>query len=214
MVHSAIYPNELTGRTIRLLTVEPGDAETPLRCKLSETCLDASSLPYHALSYCWGANHSPIQITCNAYPLLVTPNLHSVLLEYRRRGTSIPLWVDAICINQSNISERTSQVRMMNQIYSEAECVVVWLGGAEETDGLALELLKEIYKPWAGSTDITILETGQDALAYDAYLSPRVPQAYFNALAAFLSRPWFSRIWMYVSYPSFSLTCSSESWLM
>ncbi|OAG06026.1 HET-domain-containing protein [Paraphaeosphaeria sporulosa] len=48
------------------------------------------------------------------------------LLEYRRRGTKMPLWVDAVCIDQSNTSERTYQVRMMDRIYSEAECVVVW----------------------------------------------------------------------------------------
>ncbi|KAK7178548.1 heterokaryon incompatibility protein [Paraphaeosphaeria sporulosa] len=38
----------------------------------------------------------------------------------------MPLWVDAVCIDQSNTSERTYQVRMLDRIYSEAECVVVW----------------------------------------------------------------------------------------
>ncbi|KAG9186354.1 hypothetical protein G6011_02910 [Alternaria panax] len=183
-------------RTIRLLTVEPGDSEAPLHCNLSETCLDTTPTSYYALSYCWGANTSPIQITCNSHPLLVTPNLHSVLVEYRRRDTNTSLWVDAICINQSNIEERTSQVRMMDQIYSKAECVVVWLGEAEATDKMALELLKEIHVPWANCTDIPIMETGALALQYDAYFSARVPQAYWNALAAFLLRPWFSRVWI------------------
>lgn len=196
MVNSPIYPHELTGRTIRLLTVEPGDPETPLHCNLTETCLDTTPSSYYALSYCWGANHSPVQIICNSHPLLVTPNLHSVLFEYRRRETGIPLWVDAICIDQSNITERTSQVRMMDQIYSEAECVVVWLGEAEATDQMALWVLKELYLPWADSTDIPIMETGERALVLDGYHATNVPQAYWNALAAFLLRPWFSRIWM------------------
>lgn len=202
MANSAIYPHELTGRTIRLLTVEPGEPSAALRCTLSETCLETTPTVYHALSYCWGADHSPVQITCNSHPLSVTPNLHSVLLEYRRRGITTPLWVDAVCINQSNISERTSQVRMMDRIYTEAECVVVWLGEAEATDGLALKCLKNINARWTDSKDIPILPTGQDALDYDAWLSPKLPQEQFDALAAFLLRPWFSRMWMYVSHDS------------
>ncbi|OAG14674.1 hypothetical protein CC77DRAFT_896702, partial [Alternaria alternata] len=117
-------------KSFRSLSLLP-EQQTPLHCNLTETCLDTTPSSYYALSYCWGANHSPVQIICNSHPLLVTPNLHSVLFEYRRRETGIPLWVDAICIDQSNITERTSQVRMMDQIYSEAECVVVWLGEAE-----------------------------------------------------------------------------------
>jgi len=88
---------------------------------------------------------------------------------------------------------------MMDKIYTEAECVVVWLGEAQATDTLALELLKEIHAPWATSDDIPILENGKGALSHDAILAQRMPQPYFDALAAFLLRPWFSRIWMYVS---------------
>ncbi|KAJ4984360.1 hypothetical protein SVAN01_10133 [Stagonosporopsis vannaccii] len=108
----------------------------------------------------------------------------------------MPLWVDAICINQSNIPERTSQVRMMREIYSKADCVVVWLGEAEATDGMALQFLKEIYAPWVGATEQQRLMPGQGVLTHDVYLYQRVPQASFEALAAFLLRPWFSRIWI------------------
>lgn len=114
----------------------------------------------------------------------------------------MPLWVDAVCINQSNVSERTSQVRMMDKIYTEAECVVVWLGEAEATDGLALKCLQNINARWADSKGDPILPTGQVALDYDAWLSPKLPQEQFDALAAFLLRPWFSRMWMYVSNDS------------
>ena len=71
------------------------------------------------------------------------------MLEYRRRGVIIPLWVDAVCINQINISERTTQVRMMRTIYSNsrAACVLIWLGEAEATDDIALLLLKIMNAP-------------------------------------------------------------------
>lgn len=37
-------------------------------------------------------------------------------------------WIDAICINQDDLEERSAQVAIMPQIYSKADCVIVWLG--------------------------------------------------------------------------------------
>ncbi|KAF9701330.1 hypothetical protein EKO04_000445 [Ascochyta lentis] len=200
MSGSPIYPQTLAERTIRLITVEPGGPESPVQCTLQEVHLDTAPIPYYALSYCWGAAHSLVKIICNSQPLWITPNLHSFLLEYRSRATNMPIWVDAICINQGNTSERTSQVRMMKQIYSEAKCVVVWLGEAAATDRVALELLKTINAPWATFYDKSVgklpLFTGQDTSGHDATVAALVPDFCFDALAAFLLRPYFSRIWI------------------
>lgn len=195
-----VYPHALTGRSIRLLRIDNGEPGSPLHCTLKESCLDDDSTSYYALSYTWGSNQTPFEIICNSQPLLVTPNLHAGLLEYRRRGTNIPLWVDAICIDQSNVSERTSQVRMMQTIYSKAARVVVWLGEAEATDAPALEVLKALNAPYAmfrdsSGRDIPLF-TGQDDASHDASVAAQVPDACFEALAAFLLKPWFSRIWM------------------
>ncbi|KAK0715467.1 heterokaryon incompatibility protein-domain-containing protein [Lasiosphaeris hirsuta] len=38
------------------------------------------------------------------------------------------LWVDALCINQADVSERNQQVSIMGQIYSNALRVISWLG--------------------------------------------------------------------------------------
>jgi hypothetical protein len=199
MADSLLYPRQLPARTIRLLTVEPGDSGSPLQTTLQEKCLDSTSVPYHALSYVWGTNHNLVPISCNLQTLHVTPNLHAVLLEYRHRNSHMPLWVDAVCINQADVSERTSQVRMMQEIYSSAECVVVWLGPADPSDAPALELLKTIYAPWAtfrhNGRDLPLF-TGTTPQGQDAELGAKVPDAYFDALAAFLMRPWFSRIWI------------------
>ncbi|KAJ4982518.1 hypothetical protein SVAN01_11988 [Stagonosporopsis vannaccii] len=209
MAHAQIYPQDLNGRIIRLLNVEPGDVESRLHCSLKETSLDDTSISYYALSYCWGAGHPPVEITCNSHSLLITPSLHSALLEYRRRGVNMPLWVDAVCINQLSIPERTAQVRMMQAIYSNAACVVVWLGEAEATDGPALEVLKAINAPWASICDpqgrnIPIF-TGQNNANHDATVAARVSDKGFDALAAFLLRPWFSRMWIVQE-----LVCASE----
>jgi Heterokaryon incompatibility protein (HET) len=38
------------------------------------------------------------------------------------------LWIDAICIDQTNEIEKASQIPLMGNIYSNAELVIVWLG--------------------------------------------------------------------------------------
>ncbi|KAH7175267.1 heterokaryon incompatibility protein-domain-containing protein [Dactylonectria macrodidyma] len=43
------------------------------------------------------------------------------------------LWIDAICVNQSDTEERTAQVALMSHIYSNAKSVVVWLGREDMT---------------------------------------------------------------------------------
>lgn len=45
-----------------------------------------------------------------------------------RSSPSLPLWVDAICINQNNNDEKTSQILLMGDIYATAQHVIVWLG--------------------------------------------------------------------------------------
>lgn len=37
-------------------------------------------------------------------------------------------WIDALCINQSNVSGKNDQVPMMGEIYSQCKLVFVWLG--------------------------------------------------------------------------------------
>jgi hypothetical protein len=37
-------------------------------------------------------------------------------------------WIDALCINQSNTSERNHQVAQMGSVFSQAQLVHVWLG--------------------------------------------------------------------------------------
>lgn len=53
------------------------------------------------------------------------------------------LWIDAICINQSDIKEREEQVARMAHIYKRARRVVVWLGDTDEdhNGGLALRTM-------------------------------------------------------------------------
>ena len=52
----------------------------------------------------------------------------------------MPLWVDAICVDQKDQDERSTQVALMSDIYSKAESVIVWLGKEDESAKRALRL--------------------------------------------------------------------------
>ncbi|KAI4179181.1 MAG: hypothetical protein L6R41_007995, partial [Letrouitia leprolyta] len=62
----------------------------------------------------------------------ITVSLHGALKNLQRPEPR-SLWADAICIDQSNIAERSSQVTMMGAIYERALSVQIWLG--EDVDG-------------------------------------------------------------------------------
>lgn len=94
--------------------------------------------PFDCLSYVWGARDPPSLITLieqdeagekkkKAAELSITPNCAAALRGLRRRFKSRRIWVDAICIDQTSVSERSSQVSFMAEIYNKAECVLIWL---------------------------------------------------------------------------------------
>jgi hypothetical protein len=88
---------------------------------------------YVALSYAWGRQERFDDIDLNGSRFPVGKNLWQFLHHMRLRDKHITLWIDAICINQSNVKERNHQVQMMRQIYSNAQSVSVWLGEAGDS---------------------------------------------------------------------------------
>ena len=86
----------------------------------------------------------------------ITQNLHDALRrltnghggKQRLVAKRDFLWVDAICIDQSNITERSQQVPLMRKLYEQAQKVYVWLGEPEKTlqNELAEQKIKEFSK--------------------------------------------------------------------
>ena len=85
-------------------------------------------LDYEALSYVWGSQENKRIILINGRQLSVAANLAEALDHLFDSDRPRKLWVDAICINQNNIQERSNQVEIMTEIYTRARKVVVWLG--------------------------------------------------------------------------------------
>ena len=96
--------------------------------------------PYQALSYAWGHGRGYRNIYLEGYLYRVTENLAAALQQLSQPRSGVQLiWIDAICINQQDPQERNHQVSKMRAIYDQVECVMIWLGPADEHSYRALE---------------------------------------------------------------------------
>ena len=127
------YPGEpLESNQIRLIRVRPGAWTDPIACDLYNTRHTNDHdepIQYYALSYVWGSRGVTREVILAGCPHNVTVNLERALRYYRHHyPQGIALWVDALCIDQSNLAERTHQVQLMGQIYSRCQKMVIYLG--------------------------------------------------------------------------------------
>src|SRR5277367_3674687 len=82
---------------------------------------------YEALSYAWGTLPASEECICNGDGFYLSPTLYRALQCIYRDREPGWLWVDAICINQKDETEKASQVAQMGDVYTYADPVVVWL---------------------------------------------------------------------------------------
>lgn len=120
----------------------PGE-DLPISCTLIPYSRNQSP-PYKALSYTWGDASNKVPIRVNDSTFEVTTNLYAALEHIREDTSAVTLWIDAICINQLDDSEKTEQVKMMREIYDSSEHARAWLGLAEDGTDHALEELNRI----------------------------------------------------------------------
>ncbi|KAH8667924.1 heterokaryon incompatibility protein-domain-containing protein, partial [Tricladium varicosporioides] len=125
---TADYPKlRYPSSSIRLLHIHPGSGKRRVECTM-ETFLFANKPHYDALSYTWGDMRWKTSVTVNGKMMDITENLYNALLSIRLPEETRTVWVDQICIDQTNIEEKSSQVPLMTFIYSRASNVLIWLG--------------------------------------------------------------------------------------
>lgn len=153
-----IYTNlDSSERQIRLLKVllnegAPGSEQSSslVCCDLSIHSLNHDNPPsYTALSYVWGppptmSGSGDDTLIVNGEAIPARENLLSALRAFQRRKDSAYLWVDAVCINQDDLEEKMTQIKLMGDIYSLAEKTVIWLGTAEDDSDDAMDLVRDL----------------------------------------------------------------------
>ena len=136
------YPyHVLADGMIRVLTLAPMDVENSsqdLFCSVNVLDFRKQSAlnTFDAVSYVWGDEDFSEYLYCDGVTsvLKITPRLFSILKHLRVRETDVQprnFWIDAICINQRDDTEKGHQVSMMSKIYRRASTVHVFLTDAK-----------------------------------------------------------------------------------
>lgn len=121
---------------IRLLVLtkrSPQSSCQHLRFRLITTFLREKPA-YFALSYVWGPPVFSETVLVNGRKVAITPNLHEALEQIQSKldddndSKYWCIWTDAICINQSNDTEKNQQIRKMGAIFQSASSVIAYLG--------------------------------------------------------------------------------------
>jgi hypothetical protein len=210
---SSLYKHqELRQDQIRLLTTKCIDGSVEMEIDKYTLTED---LDYDAISYVWGSAPALVTVKCNGKPLLVTSTaldmLHCLHL-HQTNTTTRKIWIDAICINQTDEEEKGTQIPLMREIYSRARTVVVWMGhSTSETDIFFTEFqeMRDKLKTWKAKYDADL-----DCPKPDREERPCQEEAFWSGLSRLLGNEWFRRLWTYqeVILPSTATLLCGELW--
>ncbi|KAL8657884.1 MAG: hypothetical protein Q9226_001481 [Calogaya cf. arnoldii] len=184
-----IWDRRLRPTQIRILCIEPGHIDTPVVTFLSianMTFYDGvelddtkESITYEALSYSWGSPAQTSSIQCNGHKIPVRMSLYDALIHLRLPDKPRYIWVDALCINQSDNEEKSVQVFRMSSVYYKAVKVIAYLGQTYSCSGSALQLLEKA-----------------DLRKAHANTCRRGFKYLLLSLQLLLKAPWFTRTWV------------------
>lgn len=131
MAHEQAFPfPSLDDRNheFRLLTIYPGRQEAVIECSLAYASLDIQLPVYEAVSCTWGQATRDWMTVVNDLPFGVSENVVAALRALRYQGKTRALWIEATCVDQSNLAERSSQLQLKGHIFARAAGVIAWLG--------------------------------------------------------------------------------------
>lgn len=152
-------------RQIRLLSVLPSGKGSQARYELKTYILGGHRTPhFYAISYEWGQPQPSHDIIIDDKVFSIRSNLKDCLERFGSAyvGFYRPVWIDAICIDQSNLAERNAQVKIMGQIYSSATLVIAWFGKQAPARGSLTEAIS-CLQDWQLSEDYkTLLESSDE----------------------------------------------------
>ncbi|KAK0130271.1 hypothetical protein ONS96_000794 [Cadophora gregata f. sp. sojae] len=144
------------GYKTRLLRLHPGRMDEPVYCTLVPV-QDLSTIEFEAISYCWVLEDAEEDIKIFDAPVvpaqaehsvrspkefLVKPDLLAALKHFRDEMSVVVLWIDAICINQFDSSEKAVQISAMPEIFNNAANVRIWLGAPSPSTDIAFDFVE------------------------------------------------------------------------
>lgn len=151
---------------------------------------DEETFPYVALSYRWSEDASEELLLDGKGIIRISKDLDAALRRFRYASALRWIWVDGICINQQDNTEKSMQIPLMANIYRGASRVMIWLGNrAEDAD-----LLRRIK---------SLVREAKCSKVFDPSLPSQVTKATRTLVASLslnmsqLGRlEWFTRRWV------------------
>ncbi|PWY80880.1 HET-domain-containing protein [Aspergillus sclerotioniger CBS 115572] len=174
--NTVIYGARLSPEEIRLADLSPGEENAPIHISLGRQIL-AGCLDYETVSYMWGGEDGDYTLCCPVFVgphwdlMLQTKNCWEMLKTMRFPDGARTIWVDALCINQRDDTERGQQVANMKRIYEQCSRVLVYLGN-------------DLVSPSKGRPSRRLLQD------LEASTQPAIQPH------EILQRKYFSRIWV------------------
>lgn len=200
---SRIYrPLDQTKKEIRLLKIEPGLQNDDIFCTFAYAELSQKLVSYYeTISYTWGDASLRGTIKVHGYVVDVPHSAEVVLRQFRLLRGERCLWIDAVCINQEDLDERSHQVSLMSDIYSKTVLNLIWLGENDaDTMKKAHESMNTVIREMMRDTndycDLTkhlYATMGQLLYSKTAITSTGID---WEAIRNYYSSPWFGRLWI------------------
>lgn len=125
------------------------------------------------------------------------PDPEKTSIPREEDGAEKRIWIDAICINQDDVDEKSAQVSLMDVIYSRASFVIAWLGPADRHTEAGVRALN-ILSRHADNFHKSHIEpfSGRDEKSYTDAGMPLISPEEWRGLSSLYQRQWFRRSWI------------------
>lgn len=184
-------------KEIRLFVLEPGSGTTPIRGNFKTALLSQESKPtYDTASYAWGNAALRDSVSVDGFDLSVPRSAVQVLQRMRLAGNERTVWIDSVCIDQTDAEDRSYQVQLMSEIFSCTSANFVWLGeddgDAEET----FEMIQALYDEARRETDeFSTFKASVWPDWWQVYSPPTSVHLREELMVRLFNNPWFARLW-------------------
>ncbi|KAK8091683.1 HET-domain-containing protein [Apiospora hydei] len=144
-------PSTLVPDEIRILDFPPApgeeDIESPIECTTRAIKLNGND-EYEALSYVWGTDQETAIVRISGQDVRISKTLEKALRRLQLPHRARALWIDQLCIDQNNATEKMQQVRHMGAIYEGCTQCVAWMGEVRDDIALADADASPFPRPW------------------------------------------------------------------
>lgn len=181
---------------IRLLKLQPGRTGDNIHSYLDTVSMKDAFRTYECVSYVWGDKPEYRRIIVDGHSFYVKLNLFAALQHFRDPNVIRALWVDSICIQQTDPPEKGRQVQLMGKIYENGLRTLVWLGAdnfgmaPEAVDFLksTSQVARNLSERYGNILKTPALPEDQNPVSQDIEK--------WQLFGKFVNLPWFSRVWV------------------